>query len=83
MNEVRNLKPQILVIDDEKKMCITLKQLLEKNDFSVSIAHAGIGRSRSWFQSCLTINSFETAGFVTSPDTEEIIIRGSEKQLEN
>lgn len=40
MNEVRNLKPNILVIDDEKKMCITLKQLLEKNGFSVSFAYS-------------------------------------------
>jgi len=49
MYEVRNLTLHILIIDDEKKMCITLKQLLEKNGFSMSIAHAGIGEADPGF----------------------------------
>jgi len=32
------IHPQILIIDDEKAMCLSLKKLLEKNNFKVSIA---------------------------------------------
>jgi two-component system response regulator AtoC len=40
MAENANRQPHILIIDDEKKMCSTLKELLEKHDFDVSTANS-------------------------------------------
>ena len=36
--EGQNPRPRILVIDDEEKMCLSLKQLFEKEDYDVSVA---------------------------------------------
>jgi len=36
--EKNNTQPHILIIDDEKAMCLSLKKLLEKNSFKVSVA---------------------------------------------
>ena len=34
------MRPHLLVVDDEMKMCLSLKELLEKKDFTVSIANS-------------------------------------------
>ena len=36
--EGQNPHPRILVIDDEEKMCLSLKQLFEKEDYDVNVA---------------------------------------------
>jgi DNA-binding response OmpR family regulator len=76
--------PKVLVVDDEVKMCFTLRKLLELSHFQVDVAHDGIqamDKVKSFHPQCVLLdirmpnsNGYEVLQEIKKISPETIVI---------